>query len=72
MTDNQTSYTKAAAISYQKQDVQPLREGKKYDNEINILNQRIKKAEEEKRKLNIHFNPFGNMPGKQKRTTSIN
>jgi len=72
MTVNQNSYKKAAAISYHKQDVQPLREGKKYDNEINILNERIKQAEEEKRKLNIHFNPFGKAPGKEKRTTSNN
>jgi len=69
MTVNQNIYKKAAAISY---NVQPLREGKKYDNEINILNERIKQAEEEKRKLNIHFNPFGKAPGKEKRTTSNN
>lgn len=72
MTVNENSYKKSVGIVTQTKEAKHQKVSKNYDNEINRLNERIKQAEDEKRRLNIQFNPFGKTPGKDKRTTSIN
>ena len=71
MTVNENTCKKSAGLVSHKKEARPQKESKNYDNEINRLNERIKLAEEEKRRLNIQFNPFSKTPGKEKRT-SIN
>jgi hypothetical protein len=45
---------------------------KKYDSEIAKLNERIKMAEEQKKKLNIEFSPFSKASMKEQKGSSIN
>ena len=45
------------------------RHEKEYDTKIELLNERIKKAEQQKKMLNINFNPFSKTPRKDNKST---